>query len=126
EAVLVPQTVPALFDAAARQHPQRPALSEATGHWSYAALEAAANRLAHYLIGQGVRPESRVAVCLDRNAHWVVALLGVMKAGGIYVRIDPDFHPERTRHVLADADCTLCLSGRAHAAVLGEQSASLR
>jgi amino acid adenylation domain-containing protein len=120
------RTVVELFSAEAARVPGRAALRAGERVWTYAELDAASNRLAHYLIGQGVEAESRVAVCLDREPQWIVSLLGVLKAGGVYVPIDPEFHPERVRSLLEDADCALWLSDGAHAGVLGEGGARLR
>ena len=119
---VVPLGLHQLFEIAAAAHPQRLALVSAQGDWRYAQLESEANRLAHYLIAHGLRPQTRVAVCLDREPRLIVALLGLWKAGGVYVPVDPEFHPQRIRHLLADAGCGLLLSDRAHANVLGEDA----
>ncbi|MDE3823528.1 AMP-binding protein, partial [Sinorhizobium meliloti] len=48
-----------------------------------------ANRLAHHLIGLGVRPDQPVAICVERSPAMVVGLLAILKAGGAYVPLDP-------------------------------------
>ncbi|BBM06195.1 hypothetical protein HAALTHF_51020n [Vreelandella aquamarina] len=60
---------------------------------SYAELNTRANRLAHYLIGLGVRPETQVGVAMERSIEMVVGLLAILKAGGAYVPLDPDYPP---------------------------------
>ncbi|WP_238319420.1 amino acid adenylation domain-containing protein, partial [Xanthomonas maliensis] len=92
-----------LFDAQCRQTPDAPALSDAHLQLSYAQLDVRANRLAHRLIFAGVRPETRVALYLERGAERLVALLAVLKAGGAYVPLDPDHPIERLAFMLADA-----------------------
>ncbi|MER5363385.1 condensation domain-containing protein, partial [Streptomyces sp. NPDC002785] len=77
---------------------------------SYAELDARTNRLARLLISRGVGPESLVAVCMDRSADLVVALLAVLKAGGAYVPVDPEYPAERIAYVLEDARPTLMVT----------------
>ncbi|MFC3730346.1 amino acid adenylation domain-containing protein, partial [Actinoplanes nipponensis] len=80
---------------------------------TYAALNAAANRLAHRLIRQGVRPEDRVAVLLERSAALVVASLAVLKAGGVYVPLDPDQPAARAEFILRDTAAVALVTDRA-------------
>ncbi|HEY0532435.1 MAG TPA: condensation domain-containing protein, partial [Actinoplanes sp.] len=76
---------------------------------NYHQLETRSNRLAHWLIDRGVRPESLVAVSLPRTAELVVALLAVLKSGAAYIPIDPDHPHSRIDHILSDARPTLVL-----------------
>src|SRR6185436_9830212 len=69
-----------------------------------------ANRLAHHLIGLGVGPDERVAICVERSLEMVVGLLAVLKAGGAYVPLDPDYPAERLAFMLADSAPQLVLS----------------
>ncbi|MFJ9715314.1 amino acid adenylation domain-containing protein [Streptomyces sp. NPDC101213] len=82
---------------------------------TYRELEARSNRLAHWLVGRGVRAESRVAVCLPRTVNLVVTLLAVLKAGGAYVPIDPDHPRSRIDYILEHADPVLVLDADAPA-----------
>src|SRR5690606_15500924 len=66
------------------------------------------------------RAESRVAVCLDRSADLVVALLAVMRAGGAYVPLDPDYPRARIDGLIADSGATLVLTDTAHRALVEE------
>jgi amino acid adenylation domain-containing protein len=70
---------------------------------TYAELDAAANRLAHYLQKRGVSTGDRVAICLDRSLEMLIGVLGIMKSGAAYVPLDPDFPAERIAAVLEDA-----------------------
>ncbi|MFD9904202.1 amino acid adenylation domain-containing protein [Streptomyces sp. NPDC059063] len=76
---------------------------------TYRELEARSNRLAHWLVDRGVRPESLVAVCLPRTVNLMVALLAVLKSGGAYVPVDPDHPQSRIDYVLKQADPVLVL-----------------
>ncbi|WP_375770491.1 amino acid adenylation domain-containing protein [Archangium gephyra] len=92
-----------LFEAHAAQAPGALALLTPTQELSYGELNARANRLAHYLRELGVRPETRVGVALERSASMVLALLATLKAGGVYVPLDPAYPLERLSFLLEDA-----------------------
>jgi non-ribosomal peptide synthetase component F len=83
--------------------PSAPALVCNDQVTSYGALHARANQLAQHLRTLGVGPEVCVGVCLDRSPEWIVALLGVLQAGGAYLPLDPSDPPERLEALLADA-----------------------
>ncbi|MES2936925.1 MAG: non-ribosomal peptide synthase/polyketide synthase, partial [Pseudomonadota bacterium] len=80
---------------------------------TYAELNARANRLAHHLRGLGVGPDVLVAVCAERSAVMVVALLATLKAGGAYVPLDPSYPSERLGFMLADARPKVLLTQQA-------------
>ncbi len=77
---------------------------------SYRELNERANQLAHYLIAQGVGPDSLVGVCMERSAELVIALLAVLKAGGAYVPLDPSYPAERLRGMVEDAKPAVILT----------------
>ncbi|MEV6173505.1 amino acid adenylation domain-containing protein [Streptomyces sp. NPDC051954] len=81
------------FERQAQLTPDAPAVVWGDRSLSYGQLEARANRLAHRLRSLGVGPDRPVAVYLPRSPELVVALLGVVKAGGAYLPLDPD-HPQ--------------------------------
>ncbi len=111
-------TLPELFQAQVSRTPDAVALVRGSVSVSYAELEQRANRLAHWLIAQGVGPERLVAVALPRSVELVVALLAVVKAGGGYLPIDPDYPGARVGFMLTDAAPVLALSAAAVAAQL--------
>ena len=77
---------------------------------SYAELNARANRLAHYLIGLGVKPETRLGIAMERSTEMVVGLLAILKAGGAYVPLDPDYPAERLAYMVEDSSIELLLT----------------
>ncbi|MGW6739453.1 non-ribosomal peptide synthase/polyketide synthase [Streptomyces sp. NPDC055025] len=119
-------TLPELLAEQVRRTPDAPALEsgDAAGSGeralSYAELEAAAGRLARYLIAAGVGPERRVAVVAERSVGTVVALLAVSMAGGAFVPLDPAHPADRLALVLEDADPVAVLCTQATWSVLPE------
>src|SRR5690606_32484528 len=87
----------------ARLRPEAIALVHGAERISFAELEARANRLAHLLIAHGVQPESRVGVSLERGNAMIVAMLAVLKAGGAFVPLDPDYPRERLSYMVEDS-----------------------
>ena len=96
------QTIATLFATQAEQTPNAIALIFHDQQISYAALNAQANQLAHYLQTLGVSTETLVALCVERSASMVVALLGILKAGGVYIPLDPTYPDERLAFMLHD------------------------
>ncbi|MFI3156897.1 MAG: amino acid adenylation domain-containing protein, partial [Methylococcaceae bacterium] len=91
-----------LFEAQAAATPQAVAVIHEQNRITYAELNAQANRLAHHLCGLGVKPDTRVAICAERNLNMVVGLLAILKAGGAYVPLDPAYPKERLEFMLED------------------------
>ncbi|SIT66707.1 amino acid adenylation domain-containing protein [Burkholderia sp. b13] len=109
-----------LFEAQVKRTPEATALVFEDQTLSYAQLNAQANRLAHQLIELGVKPDTRVAICVERSPALVVGLLAILKAGGAYVPLDPSYPSERLMHILADAAPAIMLADAAGRAALGE------
>jgi amino acid adenylation domain-containing protein len=77
---------------------------------TYRELNTRANRLAHYLIELGVRPEQVVGMCLERSLNMVVGLLGILKAGGAYVPLDPAYPNDRIAFMLEDSQAQVLVT----------------
>ncbi|MFF4097779.1 amino acid adenylation domain-containing protein, partial [Streptomyces sp. NPDC001834] len=86
---------------------------------TYAELDVASDRLARVLVERGVAAESRVGLLLERSVDVVVAMLGVLKAGGVYVPVHGSYPEERVRQVLGRAGAGLVLTDRGSAEVGG-------
>ncbi|HEX8559175.1 MAG TPA: amino acid adenylation domain-containing protein, partial [Pyrinomonadaceae bacterium] len=112
-----------MFERQARERPGAVALAFEQGELTYAELDARANQLARHLRSLGVGPERLVALCLDRTPELVVALLGVLKAGGAYLPLDPASPPQRLAFMLADAAAMLVLTDSAHEQALADGKA---
>ena len=96
-------SIPELFEAEARRQPGAQAVV-CGEHWlAFAELNARANQLAHYLLAEGVGLETRVGACLPRSVDWIVAVLAILKAGGVYVPLNPAEPLGRVAEILGDA-----------------------
>ncbi|MCA5966415.1 non-ribosomal peptide synthetase [Pseudomonas sp. P129] len=97
------QTLHGLFEAQAVRTPQAIALRAGRAQLSYRQLNEQANCLAHHLIDLGVRPDQRVAICVERGLSMVIGLLAILKAGGAYVPLDPGYPRERLQYMVKDS-----------------------
>ena len=108
-----------LFEAQAGRSPDEIAAVFEDQSLSYSELNARANRLAHYLVEAGVGPDVRVAICMQRSLDLAIAVLGVLKAGGAYLPLDPAYPAERIRLMLEDSQASVLLT---HARLAGQFS----
>ncbi|MEM6455648.1 MAG: amino acid adenylation domain-containing protein, partial [Acidobacteriota bacterium] len=113
------------FEAQAAAAPDRVALVDGDADagapratLTYGALNARANRIAHALRAQGVGPDDRVGVFLDRSFDLIAAILGVLKAGGGYVPLDPGYPAARTHEMIDDAALRWVVTSSAYASAL--------
>ncbi|HEX8273690.1 MAG TPA: amino acid adenylation domain-containing protein [Longimicrobiaceae bacterium] len=99
-----------LFVEQAARTPGAAAVVEDGREITYAGLERASGRLARRLRALGVGPESRVGVALERGIELAVALLGILRAGGVYLPLDPAYPRERLAYMLADSGAAVLLA----------------
>ncbi|PHM65244.1 Amino acid adenylation [Xenorhabdus stockiae] len=93
-----------LFEAQVQRTPNAIALVFENQSLTYAELNKRANRLAHHLITLGIRPDDRVAICIERSLEMMVGLLGILKAGGAFVPLDPAYPSNRLIYMFNDAE----------------------
>ncbi len=98
------------IESHAAQQPDAIALTFKDQHLTYAELNQRANQLAHYLIQLGVGAEERVAVCVEPSLDVAVSLLGIFKAGGVYVPLDPTYPVERLTTILQETQPKVLLT----------------
>ena len=101
-----------LFEAQVGRQPETVAVVFEDIALSYGELNRQANRLGHHLRTLNVAPETRVGICVERGLAMVVALLGTLKAGGVYVPLDMEYPIEPLQYILADADVKVLIAGK--------------
>jgi amino acid adenylation domain-containing protein len=117
------QCVHELIAEVARRRPDAVALEWGDQRLSYGELDRRANQLAHYLRAIGVGPEIPTALCLPRSLDMAVALLAILKAGGIYLPLDPGYPADRLRFMLADSQAAVLVTDHALAATFPDHTA---
>ena len=109
------QTIHELFEVQVKKSPKAIALSLNGETTSYATLNAKANQLAYYLRHHcQLQPNDIVSLLLGREEDILVAILGVLKAGGTYLPIDPDYPSERINYSLKDSGSQILISQSKH------------
>ena len=104
-----PATVHGLVEAQVARTPTAPAVVAGPTVLSYAELNARADALAGQLRARGVAPEVRVGLCVERSPAAIVGVLGILKAGGVYVPIEPSYPAARRALLAADAGVALVI-----------------
>ena len=99
-----------LFEEQVKRTPEAIAVVFEDQELTYGELNRRANQLAHYLKMLGVGPEALVAIWMERSIEMIIGLLGVLKAGGAYLPLDPNYPKERLEVMLADAQISVVLT----------------
>ncbi|BBX42809.1 non-ribosomal peptide synthetase [Mycobacterium simiae] len=102
-------TLPELVSRRAASAPDAFAIAYEGRNYTYREIDEESNRVAHWLIEQGVGTEDRVALLLDKSPELVITALGILKAGGVYMPVDPTYPQDRISFILSDADAKLIL-----------------
>lgn len=108
------ETLHGIFTATAKKYPNNTAIKTDNGRITFADLDKASNGLAQDLLTKGVATGDYVAVYMDRSIEAIVGMLGVMKAGGVYVSLSPDNPKDRNAYIMEDADIKVILTVKEH------------
>ena len=92
-----------LIEKNAKEFPEQIALFTDKEKITYAELNRQANQLAHFLVSEGITPDTMVAVCMERSIKMIVTHLAILKAGGAFVSLDPAYPAERLAFMLTDS-----------------------
>lgn len=107
-----------LLERTCKAMPDAIALSSEEVQLSYSELNSSANRFGNYLKKLGVRPEVAVGICLPRSVGFVITILGVLKAGGAYLPLDPELPTERLAFMIENAGALIVITNEAIRATL--------
>ncbi|MGN7996791.1 non-ribosomal peptide synthase/polyketide synthase, partial [Chitinophaga sp. 22308] len=102
-----------LFAACVANAPDAPAVLQGDSMLTYKALDERSSQLARYLQDKGVTAETLVPVFINRTPEMIIAVMGILKAGGAFVPVDPEYPAERVQYMLSDTGATLLISNRA-------------
>lgn len=103
-------TMHGMFESMAALYPDKTAVSSADGEMTYRQLNEAANRTARALLARGLEKGGFVTLYMERGIELIVSLLGVLKAGGVYVPVDPQHPEERNRYIVTDTGSAFILT----------------
>jgi amino acid adenylation domain-containing protein len=115
-----------IFEERVRVHPCAVAAVHGARTWTYADLNSRANRLGRALLARGIHAEDVVAVVSERSLDWLAAVLGVFKAGGVYLPVEPTLPANRVAAMLARAGCTTVVTEVRGSNTLEEAVGSVR
>ncbi|GHO70203.1 hypothetical protein KSC_090950 [Ktedonobacter sp. SOSP1-52] len=99
-----------IFEAQVEKTPDAVALVCEEGQVTYDQLNQRANQLAHYLQSRDIGPDALVGICVERSLAMVVGMLGVLKAGGAYIPLDPTLPPTRLQLLLEETRAPILLT----------------
>ena len=114
-----------LFAEQVGQRAEAIALEFGNERISYGELDGRANQLAAHLRAHGVGAGTRVALCMERSPEMIYGMLGILKAGGVYVPLDPSYPQERLNFMIGDCEAAIALTLAPFAAALAESGAKV-
>nr|WP_272898827.1 non-ribosomal peptide synthetase [Paenibacillus sp. MMS18-CY102] len=104
------KTIHQLFEEQVERTPDQVAVVYEGSQLTYGELNEKANRLARRLRAEGVQPDQPIGILVERSLEMMVGIYAILKAGGVYVPIDPDYPDERIRFILEDSGAKLLLT----------------
>lgn len=119
------KSIPALFEDYTTECPEHIALQFQGGEYTYYELNQRANQLAHKLIELGCTEESKVGILLDRSPEFIIAVLGILKAGGVYVPLDIKAPKDRVEYIIQDCSINIILTHADYADKLSMENLSV-
>ncbi|MDQ0169836.1 amino acid adenylation domain-containing protein/thioester reductase-like protein [Paenibacillus tundrae] len=111
-AVLEPehQTIHGWFEAVAAEYPNSPAITSLSGKYTYRELNERSNQVARVLLSNGLQKGEFVSIFMERSLETIISILGILKAGGVYVPVDPEHPQERNSYIVEDTASSFVLT----------------
>ncbi|PTB42650.1 hypothetical protein M441DRAFT_456848, partial [Trichoderma asperellum CBS 433.97] len=109
-----------LIEERVRLHPDKQAVIGWDGQFTYEQLHKLAHKLAHHLVGLGIKPDNMVPVCFEKSIWTIVAILGVLKAGAAFVSMDPSHPVNRLETIINDVEAIVVLSSEKTSTIFSE------
>ncbi|WP_062053012.1 hybrid non-ribosomal peptide synthetase/type I polyketide synthase [Aquimarina longa] len=114
------KTIIDLFEDQVKRTPEAIAIIFEKEELTYKELDRRSNQVAHYLIKKGIKAEDLVGICIDRSMDMIIAVIGVLKAGGTYVPIDTEYPEERIHYIIEDSILSFFITDHAHEFLVAE------
>jgi long-chain acyl-CoA synthetase len=108
------------LESTARRMPDKTALVADRSRWTYAELDAAANRIAHGLMAHGIERGDRVAICLENGIEAAVAIFAALKAGAAFMMVNPTTKADKLRMLLEDSQAAALVAPATRLAALAQ------
>ena len=106
------KTIIKLFEEQSAKTPEAIAVVFEEEQLTYKQLNEKANKLAHFLRGKGVKEDTLVPICIERGMMMIIGILGILKSGGAYVPVDPEYPQERINYMLEDTGAAILVSSQ--------------
>lgn len=119
---MVPYLLPHLLTETADAHPDKTAVVSRQESCTYRELDDESNQLAHTLLGHGVHPGDRVGIYLQKSVASIVSIFGILKAGAVYVPLDPLAPPKRLAYIIGNCGIRHLVSSSDKAAATQEMA----
>ncbi|ANH80439.1 hypothetical protein A8C56_05045 [Niabella ginsenosidivorans] len=110
KAIPEPATIIEKINRTCLEHPDRTALYYGGQSLSYREIYERSNQMAHYLIASGMLPGAVVGIAMERGIDLIISILGVLKAGGVFLPLDPQYARERIEYMVGNAGAQLLLT----------------
>jgi amino acid adenylation domain-containing protein len=109
-----------------RRPPEAVAIVDGDRRWTYAELNARANRMARRLLAAGVKPGARVCVLAERSPEMIAAFLAILKSGAAYVPLDPSFPRERLEFMIEDSGASVLMASEGQFSTVGSRLSAIK